>query len=84
MLAQTHSALENFADHAQEEDSLRRAIADTRSKMLSVIHKLHIFANYWEILNKEYASLKASLATFCTEPVSGAPEEIPLEVGVEI
>jgi hypothetical protein len=84
VLAQTHSALANFTDRAQEEDSLRRAIVDTRSEMLSVIHKLHIFANYWEILNKEYASLKASLATFCTEPVSAAPEEIPLEVGVEI
>ena len=84
MLTQTHSPLANFANPAQEEDSLCRAIVDTRSEMLSVIHKLHIFANYWEILNKEYASLKASLATFCTEPVSGAPEEIPLEAGVEI
>lgn len=52
--------------------------------MVSVIHKLHIFANYWEILNKEYASLKASLVTFCTEKVPAAPEVIPLEAGVEV
>ena len=43
--------------------------------MLFVIHKLHIFANYWIILNKEYTSLKAFLATFCTEPVSRAAQE---------
>ena len=84
VLSQTHSAFANFLDRAQDEDSLRRAIGETRAEMLSVIHKLHIFANYWEFLNKEYTSLKASLASFCSEPVVPAPEEIPIDDVVEI
>ena len=81
VLAKTHGAIANFTDRAQEEDSLRRAISETRLEMISVIHKLHIFSNYWEILNKEYAALKASLASFCTEK---APEEIPLDPAFEV
>ena len=81
VLAKTHSAIANFTDRAQDEDSLCRAISETRLEMISVIHKLHIFSSYWEVLNKEYASLKASLASFCTEK---APESIPLPPDVEI
>ncbi|KAJ2929847.1 hypothetical protein H1R20_g7224, partial [Candolleomyces eurysporus] len=87
VLAKTHGAIANFTDRAQEEDSLRRAISETRLEMVSVIHKLHIFANYWEILNKEYAALKSSLATFCSEKapeVPEAPEIIPLDPAIEI
>jgi len=84
VLAKTHGAIANFTERAQEEDSLRRAISETRLEMVSVIHKLHIFANYWEILNKEYAALKASLATFCTEKVPEAPEVIPLDPAIEL
>ena len=53
-------------------------------EMISVIHKLHIYSSYWEILNKEYASLKASLSTFCTETRPEAPEVIPLDPSIEI
>ncbi|RXW13341.1 hypothetical protein EST38_g12513 [Candolleomyces aberdarensis] len=84
VLAKTHGAITNFTECAQEEDLLRRAISETRLEMVSVIHKLHIFANYWEILNKEYAALKASLATFCTEKVPKAPEVIPLDPAIEL
>ncbi|KAJ2934223.1 hypothetical protein H1R20_g2870, partial [Candolleomyces eurysporus] len=87
VLAKTHGAIANFTEHAQEEDSLRRAISETCLEMVSVIHKLHIFANYWEILNKEYAALKSSLATFCSEKapeVPEAPEIIPLDPAIEI
>ncbi|KAJ2931777.1 hypothetical protein H1R20_g5317, partial [Candolleomyces eurysporus] len=87
VLAKTHGAIANFTERAQEEDSLCRAISETRLEMVSVIHKLHIFANYWEILNKEYAALKSSLATFCSEKapeVPEAPEIIPLDPAIEI
>ncbi|KAJ2925613.1 hypothetical protein H1R20_g11480, partial [Candolleomyces eurysporus] len=86
VLAKTHGAIANFTERAQEEDSLCRAISKTRLEMVSVIHKLHIFANYWEILNKEYAALKSSLATFCSEKalkVPEAPEIIPLDPAIE-
>ncbi|RXW11747.1 hypothetical protein EST38_g14108 [Candolleomyces aberdarensis] len=84
VLAKTHGAIASFTERAQEEDSLRCAISETRLEMVSVIHKLHIFANYWEILNKEYTALKASLATFCTEKVPKAPEVIPLDPAIKL
>ena len=62
----------------------RRAISDIRLEMVSVVHKLHIFNGHWEMLSNEYATLKASLALFCTEPRPEAPEVIPLLPGVEL
>ena len=84
VLAKTHSAIANFTDRANDEATLRRAISDIRLEMVSVVHKLHIFNGHWEMLSNEYATLKASLASFCTEPRPEAPEVIPLLPGVEL
>ena len=84
VLAKTHGAIANFTDHTCNEESLWKTLGDTCLEMISIIHKLHIYSSYWEILNKEYASLKASLTTFCTETRPEAPEVIPLDPSVEI
>ncbi|KAJ2922048.1 hypothetical protein H1R20_g15041, partial [Candolleomyces eurysporus] len=87
VLAKTYGVIANFTERAQKKDSLCRAISKTCLEMVSVIHKLHIFANYWEILNKEYAALKFFLATFCSEKapkVPEAPEIILLDPAIKI
>ncbi|KAJ2934375.1 hypothetical protein H1R20_g2741, partial [Candolleomyces eurysporus] len=86
VLSKAHSAITNFTDRAENEESIRRALGTVRLEMISVIHKIHLFTGHWEMLNNEYASLKASLASFCTvpKPVVKAPEVIPLEPGFEL
>ena len=83
-LASAHGALANFVDRAQDNDTLRCTLSETLFKMVTVIHKLHIFSNYWDFLNREYASLKASLLAKAAETVPVMPEVIPLEDGIEI
>ncbi|KAJ2934143.1 hypothetical protein H1R20_g2965, partial [Candolleomyces eurysporus] len=70
----------------ENEESIRQALGTVRSEMISVIHKIHLFTGHWEMLNNKYASLKASLASFCTvpKPVVKAPEVIPLEPGFKL
>ncbi|RXW13247.1 hypothetical protein EST38_g12609 [Candolleomyces aberdarensis] len=85
VLSKAHSAITNFTDRAENEESIRRALGTVRLEMISVVHKLHLFTGHWEMLNNEYASLKASLASFCTAPKPAeAPEVIPLEPGFEL
>ena len=84
MLTKAHGAVANFTERASDEESLRRALTEVRSEMVSVIHKLHIFTGYWEMLSNEYATLKASLSSFCTETRPEAPDVIPLAPDVEI
>ena len=83
-LASTHGALANFIDCAQDDNTLRCALSETHFEMFTVIHKLHIFSNYWDFLNREYALLKASLLAKGAETIPVTPKVIPLENGVEI
>ncbi|KAJ2926603.1 hypothetical protein H1R20_g10493, partial [Candolleomyces eurysporus] len=86
VLSKAHSAITNFTDCAENKESIRQALGTVRLEMISVIHKIHLFTGHWEMLNNEYASLKASLSYFCTvpKPVVEAPEVIPLEPGFEL
>lgn len=85
VLSKAHAAVSNFTERAENEESIRRALGTVRLEMISVIHKIHLFTGHWEMLNNEYASLKASLSSFCTDTKPAeAPEVIPLDPAFEL
>jgi hypothetical protein len=63
VFTKVYGALANFTERAGDEESLRCALTEVRLEMVSVIHKLHLFTDYWEMLSNKYATLKASLSS---------------------